>query len=830
MEEQFQTNVFSENESSSDEEQNGNENESFETSEPELSNVNWDVGITVKYLDGKITFDELTDAMEQTDDHEKNEESPRAAFEREFTSSQYRGKKSRKGGEKRPRRRLPMDLVGLMGEANVSFARGDHDDAVKMYMEVIRLAPNAPEPFQQLGVFYEEKGDIQKAFQFYLIASYLCPSDGESWVKVAEMATELGHYKQAIICYSKAIKIFPDNINLHFQRCQLYETIGDMKKAIEGYDYLIRNLEPSDGELALKLAKDIVKLHYNNGDVNAGIVVMEAVLKKYNSFVSSEEVNVYLELLLLEKKYLEALISFQKYCGVKFFKNNQEYEISYTNQEISFLTVKLLYGLPIDLRAKLIITLINVKSLESIDELLEVILLENPEEIGDLYLDIVDELIAHQMYAKAITLLVKLIDTVKYNIAEIWLRYAKCLNQINDSEASIIAYSTVIRLSPTNFNARLELAKLLIANGKEIDAMEISSFFKNEKIIHIKLLLLHCQLLFNNKKWNEFANLAPILLLSEMTYLKHPKEISVMITSTLFRTRMESLKDIHKEVEIAEENLLYDYIKTEISKDELFQIFVKLCHVLYKLNENNELIRIVFSAYTCQLLNEPTENVETLDYYALICCYLSQNSTYTYPLIKALLVRYLSNNQVWNLFCPIMMRLYQDLRHNRFCIRLFIKNPEHLALAYFNGHNAMMSGSYKHALAEYVGILKQHSEDSFAAFSIVLAFVHLACQKFTSNRHSIVVQLCAFLDLYLELRGECQESLYNVGRTFHQLGLVHNAVHFYKKALQCNQSIIGDTNNLYDLRRETAYNLSLIYKNSGANDLALQLLKRHFTV
>lgn len=35
--------------------------------------------------------------------------------------------------------KLPRDLQGLMGEANMNFARGVYEEAVKMCMEVIRL-------------------------------------------------------------------------------------------------------------------------------------------------------------------------------------------------------------------------------------------------------------------------------------------------------------------------------------------------------------------------------------------------------------------------------------------------------------------------------------------------------------------------------------------------------------------------------------------------------------------------------------------------------------------------------------------------------------------
>lgn len=40
--------------------------------------------------------------------------------------------------EKRHRSKLPRALRGLMGEANIRYARGDKEDAILMCMEIIR--------------------------------------------------------------------------------------------------------------------------------------------------------------------------------------------------------------------------------------------------------------------------------------------------------------------------------------------------------------------------------------------------------------------------------------------------------------------------------------------------------------------------------------------------------------------------------------------------------------------------------------------------------------------------------------------------------------------
>ena len=50
-----------------------------------------------------------------------------------------------------------------MGEANLRYARGDRETAVRMCMEVIRQDPSAPEPFQTLSTLYEESGEQEKS-------------------------------------------------------------------------------------------------------------------------------------------------------------------------------------------------------------------------------------------------------------------------------------------------------------------------------------------------------------------------------------------------------------------------------------------------------------------------------------------------------------------------------------------------------------------------------------------------------------------------------------------------------------------------------------------
>uniref|UniRef100_A0AAV2LDA0 General transcription factor 3C polypeptide 3 n=1 Tax=Knipowitschia caucasica TaxID=637954 RepID=A0AAV2LDA0_KNICA len=105
--------------------------------------------------------------------------------------------------ERRNRSKLPRALRGLMGEANIRYARGEKSDAILMCMEIIRQAPMAFEPFSTLTMIYEDEGDVEKALQFGLIAAHLNPSDCDEWIRLAEMSLEQDNIRQAIFCYSK---------------------------------------------------------------------------------------------------------------------------------------------------------------------------------------------------------------------------------------------------------------------------------------------------------------------------------------------------------------------------------------------------------------------------------------------------------------------------------------------------------------------------------------------------------------------------------------------------------------------------------------------------
>lgn len=86
---------------------------------------------------------------------------------------------------------------------------------------------------------------------------------------------------------------------------------------------------------------------------------------------------------------------------------------------------------------------------------------------------------------------------------------------------------------------------------------------------------------------------------------------------------------------------------------------------------------------------------------------------------------------------------------------------------------------------------------------------------------------------YAKHRQHEQEAMYNLGRAAHHLGLLHIAVQYYQKCLGNQDTLHAsgqDSAPAVGLKREAAFNLSLIYRGTGADKLAAQVLKQYVSI
>ncbi|CAL1271933.1 unnamed protein product [Larinioides sclopetarius] len=818
--------------------------EKMHESDEENDQIFWGYDAADKYAQGKISFYELNDIMKdsRSNSHprkrrrvEEEQSAPYAELEKENEPIENTAQKAKKK-IRRKKNLLPKGLEGLMGQANNYYAKGETESAIKVCMELIKTAPQAYEPFHLLGIIYDEMGEPRKAFQWYLVAAFLNPSDTDEWIRLAELCLEQNEIQQAISCYTKAIRNEPTNINFWWERCNLYEQIGERKRALYGYEMILKHLsDPQNGEKCVDMAREIAKIHHENTDDANAVRVLETSFNKFPSLITSEDVNFLLELQLGQKMYKAAVKTFVQHCGVRLklplgditsVEDLNDFDNENFKALVSCIVPEVL---PIDLTVKFLLCLIHLRAFKAAQPLIDSLKQENPEEMGDLFLDVAEALMEVHQYETAKPLLFALISTPTYDLPAVWMKYADCWHGLLNIPEAIQAYLKVIEMAPAYQDARLALSRIYLQMGKIEEATNIlrQDYEDGEEgvVVGIDALYQRCKLLEAEGYWDQYLAAATLLQYSHCYHLETEEEFSAVITNQTCKRRVEALRDLKNQ----NKKPTPQFIGQTIPVTEMWNIFKKVCILLMKRKRYEELQNLSLASLSSATFMKNPTYAKDLEFQALLSCYYNGSHQYTYLLVRDLVLKYLHSNKAWNLFC-LIVTCSQENRHNRFCIRLMMKHQDHLALGYLNGHNAMISGTYKHALGEYMCILKEHPNDPFAVFCVGITFIHMACQKFATKRHFLTIQGFEFLVRYAKMKGENQETFYNIGRALHQCGIKDAAIHYYKKALNCPPLITGPEQDIFDLRREIAYNLCVIYQASGAMDLVYLYSRKYIVV
>ncbi|KAH8038600.1 hypothetical protein HPB51_002239 [Rhipicephalus microplus] len=263
------------------------------------------------------------------------------------------------------------------------------------------------------------------------------------------------------------------------------------------------------------------KVHHQRGNVAVATQVLLSAVKKFPTHVSSEDINMLLELQLAQKMFQAALMVLHSYCGVKLlplpedckeltgelltdslatFESNdisplrellraaikeELQKMQVTASPVGQLSVvemgraelrqavhalqqcEVPAEMPVDLRTKLILCLVYLGGGEQLtggllDQLQRD---EDPEDAGDLFLDVAEALMEVRRVQEARPLLHALVNTRNYGMAAVWLRYGECLQQLGCLREATSAYERTCELAPSHSQARLALCQLLLAQG-----------------------------------------------------------------------------------------------------------------------------------------------------------------------------------------------------------------------------------------------------------------------------------------------------------------------------------------------------------------------------
>lgn len=200
----------------------------------------------------------------------------------------------------------------------------------------------------------------------------------------------------------------------------------------------------------------------------------------------------------------------------------------------------------------------------------------------------------------------------------------------------------------------------------------------------------------------------------------------------------------------------------------------------------------------------------------------------------------------WNSYYKVTSRIEDRFsRHHKFLLRIREEKTDCVPPIIISGHRFTAISQHQSAARDYLEAYKLNPENPFINLCVGSALINLALGFRLQNKNQCIVQALAFLFRYLRLCDNSQEALYNIARAYHHVGLNTLAAIYYEKALAVevkdypiprlpyeeNSCAQQDLKPGYcDVRREAAFNLHLIYKKSGADDLARRILRTYCTI
>lgn len=806
-----------------------------------------DAELITQFLDGKLTFSEYkcqalddddqgSDAddekeyiMDDEDEEKSDGGSPSMSatdrFESELVSqrkNQLRGQLSKLATGKAGRKKksvLPPALQGLMGEANLRYARGETELAEKVCMEIIRQSPTAVEPFHTLAQIYEGR-DHEKYMQFMLIAGLLNPSDTDHWIHLAELSEEAGNLKQAATCYFKATISAPYEIDLRLKRIDLVRRMGDEKHVLKLQLIMIPYIR--DPVYQLQLTKEVAQKYHEMGVPERALIAFQKAHSTNGHTFSVGDVNQFLELLVDARLYEDAINVLCQHTKIEL-----EMTPKTRTTPHSIDSVLLPQDLVPDFRTKASVCLIHLKC-PALHEYIvnEALKALDAEELGDCLLDIAEALMAAEDYENAYPLLEPLVESQRFSLAAVWLRFADCLRFLGDTERAIESYRRVIQMAPQHLDARLTLSTLLKQVNKHTEALKALEQDLESDVLDPTLLYEHCYMLKETGNIEQYIDLSGVLFARHCIRFRNREEAELAIRNRRFLEAGKQIREYREfRLEDAEDTEGPEFTTTndELDKEKEFELLVDVVKQCYDTKRFATMQNYTLLALTSRRFGSYRS---TISFMAMVASFASKDYSFSGFFAKDVLLKNPSSSYAWNLYIANQQVVIGLVKYHRFLQRWLQKDVG------FDAEVALWKPSYCLAAGTFSTAVRESSENfrrtkaPFSALLTAISLAHLAVQRFSTHKAEFINQAILYMNEYAKVREpEAQQEIYyNSGRLFQQLGVMASAVDFYRKVLACQTDPDPEVAELIDLKKEAAFNLHLIFKESGNLALAKKYL------
>jgi tetratricopeptide (TPR) repeat protein len=121
---------------------------------------------------------------------------------------------------------------------------GQLSKAIKAYLSALEIHPKFVTAYKNLGAAYDELGQFVDALKAYTKAIMLAPQDAELRNDLGLVYFNIGSYAEAIKAFRQALDIEPDNGRAHFCLGLVYLDLGDIKMALMEHGQIDSHRDP----------------------------------------------------------------------------------------------------------------------------------------------------------------------------------------------------------------------------------------------------------------------------------------------------------------------------------------------------------------------------------------------------------------------------------------------------------------------------------------------------------------------------------------------------------------------------------------------------------
>jgi tetratricopeptide (TPR) repeat protein len=125
-------------------------------------------------------------------------------------------------------------------------------DEGTLWEDVIKKSPDNSRANYNLGIYYSEKGYINRAIQEYQRSIKLNPGYAQAYNNLGNALSSQGFVTEAIYHYQTALRLFPNSSLIHFNLGKVYHDQGSMKEAVQEYQAALE-IDPRNADIYFQL-------------------------------------------------------------------------------------------------------------------------------------------------------------------------------------------------------------------------------------------------------------------------------------------------------------------------------------------------------------------------------------------------------------------------------------------------------------------------------------------------------------------------------------------------------------------------------------------------